>query len=182
MAASILWLRASSQRPPLPHQGPLIRCRVEIFGRATVTLGGLQFRVARIHCRATEIREAGHEGLHRFVRRRFNAQAEKGGLVVGAADGELFHFEAAARLHHRVEDLFHDVRIDQMAVSFDDFGRKFRHRGLFVHSSGPSEKQRQALFICVIRTVAVAVIHRIHIHLARAGLRIRDWNHREFPF
>ena len=41
--------------------------------------------------------------------------------AVGLADAELFHFKAAVRFDDFVEDLLHDVRIDQMALGFHDF-------------------------------------------------------------
>ena len=50
-------------------------------------------------------------------------QAQVGGLAVGAADAELLHFEAALVLDDRVEDLLHDVRVDQVAFGLDDFAQ-----------------------------------------------------------
>ena len=53
--------------------------------------------------------------------RGLQLQAQVGRLGVGAADAELFDFKPAVVFDHRVEDLLHDVRIDQVALGFDDF-------------------------------------------------------------
>src|SRR5580658_6259154 len=59
--------------------------------------------------------------IHLLAGGRFDTQPQVRGIAVGAADTELLHFEAAARFDHFVEDLLHDVRIDQVAFGLDDF-------------------------------------------------------------
>ena len=46
---------------------------------------------------------------------------QKRRIAVGASDTELLNFKTAARFDHLVEDLLHDVRIDQVAFGLDDF-------------------------------------------------------------
>ena len=53
---------------------------------------------------------------HRLGVVGFHFQAQVGRLAVGAADAELLHFEAAVEFDHGVEDLLHDVRVDQVAL------------------------------------------------------------------
>jgi hypothetical protein len=40
---------------------------------------------------------------------------------MGDSDAELLHFEPAAILHDLVEDVLHDVGIDQVALCLDHF-------------------------------------------------------------
>ena len=59
--------------------------------------------------------------LHLLPGGRFHAQPQIGRLAVGAADAELLHFKTAVRFDDLVEDLLHDVGIDQVAFGLDDF-------------------------------------------------------------
>ena len=65
-----------------------------------------------------ELRE---QVLHLAAVRGFEAQAEIGRLAVGAADAELFDFESAVGFDDLVEDLFHEVGIDEVAFGLDNF-------------------------------------------------------------
>ena len=74
----------------------------------------------------------------------FHAQAQMRRLAVGAADAELLHFETAVVFDHRVEDLLHDVRVDQVAFGLDHF---LEGRGAcrIVHASITSRIAEQAV-------------------------------------
>ena len=77
--------------------------------------------VAGIDRGAAEPEQLAEHLLHIGLFRRFHAQAQIGLLGVGAADAEFFHFKFAVVFDHRVEDLLHQVRIDQVAFGLDDF-------------------------------------------------------------
>ena len=59
--------------------------------------------------------------LQRGGVRRFHLHAQVGGFRVGAADAELLHFEPAVILHDLIEDVLHDMGVDQVAFGFDHF-------------------------------------------------------------
>jgi hypothetical protein len=59
--------------------------------------------------------------LHLLAGGRFNTEPQVRRVTVRAADAELLHFETAARFDYLVEDLLHDVGIDQVAFGLDDF-------------------------------------------------------------
>ena len=59
--------------------------------------------------------------FHLLTRRGFDTQAQIGGIAIGAADTKLFDFKAAIRLNHLVENLLHNVGIDQMAFGLHHF-------------------------------------------------------------
>ncbi len=83
----------------VPDQRALIGGRIEIFRRAAVALGRFQFGVAGIDRRAAKREQLRHHVLHLLLRWRFHSQPQLGRIAVRSADGKLFHFEAAAKLH-----------------------------------------------------------------------------------
>ena len=105
------------------HVGAVVGGGVEIFRRAPVAF----------HRRAGAAspesdRRAAQAPAARASRRssdepvgRLHLQPQVGRLAIGAADAELFHFEAAVILHDLVEDVLHDVGVDQVAFRFDHF-------------------------------------------------------------
>ena len=106
----------------MADQGAVIGGGVEILGRAAIALHGLQLGVAGIDRRAAEAEQLAKASAPcRASSRGFDFQAQIGRLAVGAADAELLHFEAAVVFDHRVEDVLHDVGIDQVALGLDDF-------------------------------------------------------------
>ena len=94
---------------------------IKIFGRAAIPLHFAQRRVGGIHRSAAQLQQRFEEP----VKRRFlfdrDLQAEMGRLAIGAPDAKLLHFEPAAVLHDLVEDVFHDMGIDEVAFRFDHF-------------------------------------------------------------
>ena len=104
-----------------PHERVVIAGGVEIFGRAAVALDEPECGVARLDRRAADGEQLREHVVHLLAGRRFDAQPQIGRIAVGAADAELFHFETAVRFDHLVEDLLHDVGIDQVAFGLDDF-------------------------------------------------------------
>ena len=106
---------------PVAHVGVVVGGGVEIFRRAAVALHGGQRGVARIHRGAAQIQKLVQQVLERGAVRRLHLQAQVGGFAVGAADAELLHFEAAVILHDLIEDVLHDVGVDQVAFRFDHF-------------------------------------------------------------
>ena len=101
--------------------GAVVGGGVEILRRAAVALDHAQLGVARIDRRAAQVHQLVEHLLHRRLGRRLDFQAQMRRLAVGAADAELLDFEAAAELDDRVEDLLHDVGVDQVALRFDHF-------------------------------------------------------------
>ena len=95
--------------------------RVEILRRAAIALHHPQCGISRIDGRAAEFQKVLEQMLHQLAAGRFHSQAQVRGLAVGAADAELFHFEAAVMFHHLVEDVLHHVGIDQVAFRFHYF-------------------------------------------------------------
>ena len=94
---------------------------VEILRRAPVALHFAQDGVARIDGGAAQLMQRLQQPLHGDIFGRFHFEAEIGGFAIGAADAELFHFEAAAVLDHLIEDVLHDVGVDQVAFGFHHF-------------------------------------------------------------
>ena len=77
-------------------------------------------------CAHPSIEEFFEEMGQRLAVRRFYFEAEVGRLAVGASDAELLHFEAAVVLDHLIEDVLHDVGVDQVAFGFDHFLERHR--------------------------------------------------------
>jgi hypothetical protein len=61
----------------------------------------------------------------------FHFQAEIGRVAVGPADAELFYFEPAVEFDDRVEDLLHDVRVNQVTLCFHDL--LWKHGSTWFH-------------------------------------------------
>ena len=99
----------------------MIRRRIKILWRAAILFHCGDLRVTCIHGRATQPQQMRQQLLHVRRLRRFHFQAKVGRLGVSPTDAELLHFEPALMLYHRIEDLLHQVRIDQMAFGFDHF-------------------------------------------------------------
>ena len=94
---------------------------IEILRRAAVALDRAELGVAGIDRRAAQAEQLAEQLLHVGRVRRFDPQAQVGRVAIGAADAELFDFEAAVVFDHLVEDLLHEVGIDQVAFGLDDF-------------------------------------------------------------
>ena len=99
--------------------------------------------VAGFDCSAAQREKLRHQLVHLLLRRHFDAQAQLGGIAIGAAYRELLDFEPASGFDNRIEDLLHDVGINEMALGFDDFGNgrplrpgNVRHRHGCVRKSG----------------------------------------------
>ena len=105
----------------VPHEGVMIGGGVEILGRAVVALHRAQQSVAGIDRGAAQLQQALQQALQRGGVGGFDLQTEIRGFAVGAADAELLHFEAAAILHDLIEDVLHDMGVDQVAFGFDHF-------------------------------------------------------------
>ena len=101
--------------------GAVIGGRVEIFRRAAVAFDRAEDGVAGVDRGAAELQQAVEEPPERFVVRRLYLEAEIGRVAIRASDAELLHFEAAVILHDLVEDVLHNVRVDQVAFGFDHF-------------------------------------------------------------
>ena len=61
------------------------------------------------------------QALQGCVVRGFDFQPQIRRLGIGEADPELLHLESAAVLHDLVEDVLHDMGVDQVALGFDHF-------------------------------------------------------------
>ena len=103
------------------HEGVVIAGGVEIFRRAAVALHQAQRRVAALGGRTADGQQLRQHVLHLLAGGRFHAQPQIRRIAVGAADAELLDFETAVRFDHLVEDLLHDVGIDQVAFGLDNF-------------------------------------------------------------
>jgi hypothetical protein len=103
------------------HCGVVVAGGVEILRRAAVALDEPQHGVPGLGGRTTDRQQLRQHVIHLPACGRFHTQSEKRRLAVGAADTELLHFETAVGFDHLVEDLLHDVRIDQVAFGLDDF-------------------------------------------------------------
>src|SRR5262249_32964348 len=105
----------------VPDQGAMVGSGVEIFGCAPVALHRTKLRIARIDRRAAQAEKLLQQPVHLVLAGRFDLQPQIGCVAVGASDAELLDFEAAVVFDHLVEDLLHDVRVDQMALRLDYF-------------------------------------------------------------
>ena len=103
------------------HVGAVIGGGVEILRRAAVPLHLAEHGVAGGHGRAAQLEQRRQQAVERLRVRRFHPHAEVRRFAVGASDAELIHFEPAVKLYDFVEGVLHDVRIDQVAFSLDDF-------------------------------------------------------------
>ena len=97
----------------------VIRSGVKIFRSATIALHGEQVGIAGFHHRATQAEQLREDLLHRLGIIGVDFQPQIGAVAIGAPDAELLHLEAAAELDHGVEDLLHDMGVDQVALSLD---------------------------------------------------------------
>ena len=48
-------------------------------------------------------------------------------FAIGAADAELFHLESGVVLHHLIEDVLHDMGVDQVAFGLHHFLKLHRN-------------------------------------------------------
>ena len=103
------------------HQRLVIGGGIEIFGRAAIALHGGEHGVARFGGSATQLQQTQKQQLHLGVAFGFYFQAQIRIVRVGAPDAKLLDLEAAVVLDHRVEDLLHHMRVDQMAFGFNNF-------------------------------------------------------------
>ncbi len=94
---------------------------IEILGRAAVALHGTQVGVAGIDRSAAQLEEALEQAGEGRRIRRFHQHAQVRSFDVGATDAEFLYFEPAVVFHDLVEDVLHDVGIDQVAFRFDHF-------------------------------------------------------------
>ena len=69
-----------------------------------------------LHRRAAQAEQLREHLLHRLGVVGVDLQPQIGAVAVGAADAELLHLETAVELDHGVEDLLHDVGVDQVAL------------------------------------------------------------------
>ena len=102
---------------------------IKILGSAAIALHGVQLGVARIHHGAAQAQQLREHPLHGIGIGSFDFETQVGRFAVGAADAELLHFKAAAVLHYAVEDLLHDVRVNQMTLRFHTFLQRERRHG-----------------------------------------------------
>ena len=105
----------------MTNQCAVISGGVKIFRRAAVPLDRAQLRVAAIHRRASEAQQLLQQPLHRGLLGRLDLQPQIRRFAIGAPDAKLLDFEPAAELDHLIEDLLHDVGIDQVALGLDNF-------------------------------------------------------------
>ena len=89
--------------------------------------------VSRLHHRATESEQLREDLLHRVRVIGVDLQPQIGSVAIGAANTELLNLEAAPELDHGVEDLLHDVGVDEMSLGFHAL---LQWEGLAVRSDG----------------------------------------------
>ena len=104
----------------------------EVFRAATIPLHGSQVGISGIHHGATQSKQLRQNPLHGIRIGGVDLQTKLRWLAVGASDVKLFDFETAAILHHRIENLLHDVRVNQMTLRFHPF-LQWKRRALGVH-------------------------------------------------
>ena len=102
----------------MAHVGFVVGGGIKIFRRAAILQHGEQLGVAGIDHRTAQAEQLREDLLHGFGIVGIDLQPQVGHIAVGAANAKLLHLEPAAELDHRVEDLLHDVRIDQVALGF----------------------------------------------------------------
>ena len=110
---------------------------IEILGRAAVALDRAQSASPLSTGEQPEPEQLRQQLLHRARARALPPSGAGTTVAVGAADAKLLDFEAAAEFDHRVEDLLHDVRVDQMALGFDNFWNRKLHSSLATGVQGP---------------------------------------------
>ncbi len=102
-------------------QGAMVGGGIKIVGGAAGPVYCFEDRIAGIEGRAAQAEQLRQELLHIGSFGGFDLEAQVGRLGVGAADGKPLDFKTAVEFDHGIEDLLHQVRIDQVAFGFDDF-------------------------------------------------------------
>ena len=118
-----LWVWLASGLVPLAltaDQGAVIRRGIEVLGRAPVPDHAAPFGVAALNRRAAESKKLREHFVELIARRRSHAQPQVGRIRVGLADVEALDFEAAVVFNDRIEDLLHDMGVNQVALGLDD--------------------------------------------------------------
>jgi hypothetical protein len=106
----------------VPHLCALVRGGVEIFRSTFVAFSRAHFRVSGLDGCATQTEQLRHQLFHLLPGRYFDTKPQFRRIAVRAADTELLYLEAAACLHHRIEDLLHDVGVNEVTLRFYNFG------------------------------------------------------------
>ena len=133
------WFSTSIHSPPCRTDRAVVGGGVKILRRAAVPIHRGELGVAGIDRRAAQAQQLRQHSFDRFARWRFHAQPQTRRVGIGAADAELLHLEAAVEFHDRVEDLLHDMRVDQVPFGFDNFAHRKRNRCGFGHKWGGPE-------------------------------------------
>jgi len=104
---------------------------VEILRGAAISLDQRELGVARIHQRTAEAEQLRKNLTHGLGMVGVYLEPQVGRLGIGAPNAKLLHFETPLVFHHGVEDLFHDVRVDQVTLGLHPFfERDGRARGI----------------------------------------------------
>jgi hypothetical protein len=77
--------------------------------------------IPAIDRRAPQAERLLEQPLHGGTLGRFDFESQVRGFTVRSAHTKLFHFESAAEFDYLIEDLLHDVGIDQVALGLDNF-------------------------------------------------------------
>ena len=102
-------------------QSTVIGGRIKIFRSAAVLFDGGEVGVAGVDGGAAEPEQLGEQLLHVGGFRRFHLHPQIRGFGVRSPNAELFDLKTAVEFDHRIKDLLHQVRIDEVALGFDDF-------------------------------------------------------------
>ena len=129
------------------HQGVEVGSGVELVGQDAVRLRGRESRVPHFGGGGAEVGQPLHDAVEDVGIRGLDRHPGRGGLGVGAPHPELQDLEGAALLHHAVEHLLEDVRVDQMPFEKDgllDHARALAASGLAAPGIFPSCPRRRS--------------------------------------
>ena len=120
--ASMRWFSTSIHSPLGAHEGAVIGGGVEILRRAAVALHFAQRGVAAHRPASSRVRAASASRCcHRGVGRAFPPSGADRTARCWCGRCGTAPLRSGRDLDHLVEDLLHDVGIDQVAFGFDDF-------------------------------------------------------------
>ena len=144
MTASIRCCSTSIQWPPMPHQRPVVRRRIEVVRHAAVAVGRLA--AARpagrpAGSRARRAPRAPARGPARSAPR--SASRSNDGSSLLRPMSNLQHVERRVALDDGVEDDVQDLRVDQVAFGLDDLAESTQALPVMVTLSEDRQRQRR---------------------------------------
>jgi hypothetical protein len=105
----------------MADESAVVGSGIEIFRGAPIAFHGPQFRIPGVHHGAPERQKLRQDLLHGLDIVGFHLETQMGRVAIRASDVKLFDLETPMELDNGIENLFHDVRVDEMTVCFHHF-------------------------------------------------------------